>query len=111
MVPVLLIGLLVLMPQPSEAARGGRIGGGSFRAPSMPRSSGYRGGSMGGGYNRGYGGGGFGFPFIIQIFGFGGGGLLGFLVLMGIVGVLVNAVRGSGSGGRAAVGGDESCLL
>ena len=62
MVPVLLIGLLVLMPQPSEAARGGRIGGGSFRAPSMPRSSGYRGGSMGGGYNRSYGGGGFGFP-------------------------------------------------
>ena len=82
------------MPQPSEAARGGRIGGGSFRAPSMPRSSGYRGGGMGGGYNRGYGGGGFGFPFIIPIFGFGGGGLLGFLVLMGIVGVLVNAVRG-----------------
>ena len=108
MVPVLLIGLLVLMPQPSEAARGGRIGGGSFRAPSMPRSGGYGGGGMGGGYSRGYGGGGFGFPFIIPIFGLGGGGLLPFLLLMGIVGVLVNAARGAGSGSRVAVGGYDN---
>ena len=28
------VGLLLISPQPSEAARGGRIGGGSFRAPS-----------------------------------------------------------------------------
>ena len=65
MVPVLMIGLLVFHPLPSDAARGGRIGGGSFRAPSMPRTGGYRGGGMGGGmrggYNRGYGGG-IGFP-------------------------------------------------
>ena len=105
MVPVLLVSLLLINPLPSDAARGGRIGGGSFRAPSMPRSGGYGGGVRGGyngGYNRGYGGG-FGFPFIIPIFGFGGGGLLGFLVLMAIVGVVVNAVRGGG--GRPAIGG------
>ena len=109
MVPVLMIGLLVFHPLPSEAARGGRIGGGSFRAPSMPRSGGYRGGGMGGrmggGYNRGYGGG-IGFPFIIPFFGFGGGGLLGFMVLMAFVGVLVNAFRGAGAG-RQSMGGYE----
>ena len=107
MVPVLMIGLLVFHPLPSDAARGGRIGGGSFRAPSMPRSGGYRGGGMGGGYNRGYGGG-IGFPFILPFFGFGGGGLLGFMVLMAFVGVLVNAFRGAGAGaGRPAMGGYE----
>ena len=51
LVPVFVVGLLLISPQPSEAARGGRIGGGSFRAPSMPR---------GGGYSRSYGGGGYG---------------------------------------------------
>ena len=104
LVPVLVVGLLVLHPQPSEAARGGRIGGGSFRAPSMPRSGGYSRSYGGGGYGRGYGGG-MGFPFIIPIFGFGGGGLFGFLVLAAIVGVLVNAVRNSGGGGGPAIGG------
>ena len=79
------------------------MGGGSFRAPSMPRSGGsYRGGSYGGGYR----GGGMGFPFIIPIFGFGGGGLFGLLILMAVAGVLVNALRGVGNapsiGGAAA---------
>ena len=73
------------------------MGGGSFRAPTMPRSSG--GSFGGGGYRRGVGGG-FGFPFIIPIFGFGGGGLFGFLILMAVAGVLVNAIRGS-AGGQA----------
>ena len=96
-----MLGLSLAMPQQADAARGGRMGGGSFRAPSMrspmPRSSGgYRGG-YGGGYG-GYGRrGGFGFPFIIPIFGFGGGGLFGLLILMAIAGVLVNALRGAGS--------------
>ena len=54
-----------------------------------------RGGNVGGGYNRSCGGGGFGFLHHL-IFGFGGGGLLGFLVGVDIVGVLANAVRGSG---------------
>ena len=109
MVPVVMIGLLVFHPLPSDAARGGRIGGGSFRAPTMPRTGGYRGGGgMGGGYSRGYGGG-IGFPFILPFFGFGGGGLLGFMVLMAFVGVLVNAFRGAGAGaGRPAMGGYET---
>ena len=102
-VPVLSMALLVAWPEPSGAASGGRIGGGSFRSsPSMGRSygggGGYRGGGYGGGYRGGYGGGGIGFPFLIPMFGFGGGGLFGFLVLMAVVGLLVNAVRGGGGG-------------
>uniref|UniRef100_UPI004047F3C9 DUF1517 domain-containing protein n=1 Tax=Cyanobium sp. TaxID=2164130 RepID=UPI004047F3C9 len=77
--------LLVAWPEPSWAASGGRIGGGSFRS----------------------GGGGIGFPFLIPMFGFGGGGLFGFLVLMAVVGLLVNAVRGGGGqgGGQALASG------
>jgi uncharacterized membrane protein len=98
--PILVASLLVFAPHPADAASGGRIGGGSFRsAPSMPRSfsgsGGYRGGS-GGGFGGGFGGGGIGFPFIVPIFGFGGGGLFGFLVLMAVVGLLMNALRGGG---------------
>lgn len=96
--------ILAAAPQASWAASGGRIGGGSFRsAPSMPRSygGGYRGSSGGYGYRGGYGGGGIGFPFLLPIFGFGGGGLFGFLILMAVVGLLVNAVRGAGAGGSA----------
>ncbi|KKZ13308.1 MAG: hypothetical protein TH68_06990, partial [Candidatus Synechococcus spongiarum 142] len=76
LLPVLVAGLMVFsLPQPATAARGGRLGGGSF-APrrSLPRPSG--GSSFGGnairGGGRGLGGGGFGFPFIIPFFGFGG---------------------------------------
>ena len=92
--------LLIGQPQQSHAASGGRIGGGSFRAtPSIPRGGSY-GGSYGGGYRGGYGGyrgGGMGFPFLLPIFGFGGGGLFGFLILMSIVGVITNSIRGSNS--------------
>jgi uncharacterized membrane protein len=107
MVGTVLSAVLLLAPQPSQAASGGRIGGGSFRsAPSMPRSYGgsrsYGGGY--GGYQRGYGGGGIGFPFIVPFF-FGGGGLFGFLVLMAVVGLLLNAFRGGGGGGQALPAG------
>ena len=103
LLPLVIVGLCLFQAQPADAARGGRMGGGSFRAPSMPRSGGsYRGGSYGGGYR----GGGMGFPFIIPIFGFGGGGLFGLLILMAVAGVLVNALRGVGNapsiGGAAA---------
>jgi uncharacterized membrane protein len=105
--PALLAGLLLIHPEPSLAASGGRIGGGSFRsAPSMPRS--YGGGSYRGGYNGGYRGGyggGIGFPFIVPFFGFGGGGLFGLLVLMAVVGLFVNALRGGGGRGPALEGG------
>jgi uncharacterized membrane protein len=111
--PLLVLSLLVLHPEPTWAASGGRIGGGSFRAaPSMPRSYGGGGGGMRGGYGGGYGGGvrggyggGIGFPFIIPFFGFGGGGLFGFLVLMAVVGLVANALRGAGSGLPAGASG------
>ena len=106
LLPVVLMGMILIQVQPADAARGGRMGGGSFRAPSMPRSSGrsYGGGGYGGGYRGGYRGGGIGFPFLIPIFGFGGGGLFGLLILMAVAGVLVNALRGLG-GGAPAIGG------
>jgi uncharacterized membrane protein len=107
--PILVASLLVFAPHSADAASGGRIGGGSFRsAPSMPRSfsgsGGYRGGS-GGGFGGGFGGGGIGFPFIVPIFGFGGGGLFGFLVLMAVVGLLMNALRGGGGPRLSGDGG------
>jgi uncharacterized membrane protein len=105
MVPALLsaaLALVVLAPQPAEAASGGRIGGGSFRSAPMPRSYG-GGGYSGGGYQRGFGGG-IGFPFIVPFF-FGGGGLFGFLVLMAVVGLVLNAFRGGGGGGQALPAG------
>jgi uncharacterized membrane protein len=122
-VPILLANILILAPQSADAARGGRIGGGSFRSAPSPRSYGggggrvrgssggmggsyvpvpYGGGYYGGGY---YGGGGFGLPFVLPIFGF-GGGLLGFLVLMAVLGLFANALRGAGSG--ALAGGQSS---
>lgn len=90
---------MLIHQQPANAASGGRIGGGSFRAPSMPRTRGYGGGGYGGygGYGGGYRGGGIGFPFLLPIFGFGGGGLFGFLILTAIAGVIINAVKGAGN--------------
>ena len=68
-----------------------------FPAVTAAVTEGGTGGGYRGGYGGGYRGGGLGFPFIIPIFGFGGGGLFGFLILMAVAGVLVNAVRGAGS--------------
>ncbi|MGQ4649700.1 DUF1517 domain-containing protein [Lyngbya aestuarii] len=82
------------------ARSGGRIGGGSFRAPSRtysPPGGGYR--SPGGGY--GYGGGGFGFPFLLPFFGFGGfGGLFGILIFFAIANFLVQSFRRVSQGGE-----------
>ena len=84
------------------ARTGGRIGGGSFRAPSRsystPRGGGY-GGSYGGGYRSpgyGYGGGGFGFPFLLPFIGFGGGGLFSVLIFFALANFLVRAFRSAG---------------
>ena len=91
-IPLLLAAYFPMASSTAEAARGGRIGGSSFRKFSRPN---YGGGlRRGGGYTRSYRRGGFGFPFIIPIFGFGGGGgLFSLLVLMAILGVLLNARR------------------
>lgn len=83
------------------ARSGGRIGGGSFRAPtrSYPSSGGgYR--SPGGGYRSpgGYGGG-IGFPFLLPFFGFGGvGSLFTILIFFAIANFLVNSLRNAGMG-------------
>lgn len=89
----------------AEARRsGGRIGGGSFQAPSRSYS-----GPSGGSYRSGgtYGGGGFGFPFIIPFFGFGGGfgGIFGILVMIAIANVVINAIRNGGGGNNGEGGG------
>ncbi len=89
---------LIFSPNLATAASGGRIGGGSFQAPSAaPRTQNY--GGYGGnnfrGYPGGYRGGGIGFPFLLPIFGFGGGGIFGFLILMSIIGLIVNSFKNS----------------
>lgn len=93
LVVLLLVATLVLSQADGAlAARGGgRIGGGSFRAPSRPYappSRTYQ--PPGGGY---YPGGGFGFPFILPIFGFGGGGLFSILIFIFIANFLVRSFR------------------
>lgn len=95
------------------ARSGGRIGGGSFRAPSRtysPPSSGYRapaGGGYGGGYGYGYPGGGFGFPFLFPFFGLGGGfgSIFGILIFFAVANFLVNAFRRSSQIGDNDVSG------
>lgn len=84
---------------PALAARsGGRIGGGSFRAPTRSYSSPTR-TQPGGGY---YPGGGFGFPFLLPFFGFGGGfgGLFTILIFIAIANFLVNTIRRATQGGE-----------
>ena len=85
------------------ARSGGRMGGGSFRAPSRtytaPRSRAPVGGGgygYGGGY---YPGGGFGFPFIMPFVGFGGfGGLFGIFVTIALINFVVRSFRSAGVG-------------
>ena len=92
------------------ARSGGRIGGGSFRAPSRtysPPSSGYR--SPGGGYGYGYGypGGGFGGSFFLMPFLFGGGfgSIFGILIFFALANFLVQTFRRMGEGGDNDVPG------
>jgi uncharacterized membrane protein len=97
----LVLTLVLSQADGALAARsGGRVGGGSFRAPtSAPRSA--PGGGYGGGYSGGYGGGyypgggGFGFPFLLPLFGFGGGagGLFSILIFFAIASFLVRSFR------------------
>lgn len=107
--PLFIAGLIVSLvfghADGALAARGGgRIGGGNFRAPSRtysPPSRTYA--PPGGGYGYGYpGGGGFGFPFLVPIFGIGGGfgGLFTILIFISIASFLVRSFR-------STVGGDS----
>jgi uncharacterized membrane protein len=85
------------------ARSGGRIGGGSFRAPSRGYSA-----PSGGGYNRGYGGG-FGGGFLSPLFWFlpfgGGGSLLSLLVMVAVGGYLLQTFKRV-TGGDSMEGGD-----
>ncbi|MDJ1174775.1 DUF1517 domain-containing protein [Roseofilum capinflatum] len=89
---VLMVALTFGSASSALAARsGGRIGGGSFRAPSRSYSAPSR-TYTGGGY--GFGGG-FGFPFLLPFFGFGGGfgGLFTILIFVAIANFLMQTVR------------------
>ncbi|MBW4658205.1 MAG: DUF1517 domain-containing protein [Drouetiella hepatica Uher 2000/2452] len=101
--PLLIVGLVLSLvlsqADGALAARsGGRIGGGSFRAPtrSMPAPSrSYRPAPSGGYYP---GGGGFGLPFIMPYpFIMGGGGLFSILIFMAIAAFLVRSFRSAQS--------------
>lgn len=90
------------------ARSGGRIGGGSFRAPSSrtysaPRSY----APPGGGYypSSPYPGGGFGFPFVVPFFGIGGGfgGLFTILIFVAIANFLFQSFRRASSDGMEEV--------
>lgn len=77
------------------ARSGGRMGGGSFRAPSYSAPS-------GGGYNRGYGGGyggGFSSPFFLPfLFSGGGGGLFSLMIMIAVGGFLLRTFRNVAGG-------------
>ena len=109
-----LVGVLVLGNAGSAmAARtGGRIGGGSFRAPSRsystPRSAPGGGGYVSPGYGYGYGGGGFGFPFLLPFVGFGGGGLFSIIIFIAIANFLVRSFRSAGVGEESVYGAASS---
>ncbi|HEY9626712.1 MAG TPA: DUF1517 domain-containing protein [Coleofasciculaceae cyanobacterium] len=101
--PLLILGLVISLvlsqADGALAARsGGRIGGGSFRAParSMPSPTRTYRPAPSGGY---YPGGGFGLPFIMPYpFIMGGGGLFSILIFMAIAGFLVRSFRSAQSG-------------
>ncbi len=95
------------------ARSGGRIGGGSFRAPSRsystPRSAPRGGGYVSPGYGYGGGfGGGFGFPFLLPFVGFGGGGLFSIIIFIAIANFLVRSFRSAGVGESSVYGAASS---
>ncbi len=107
---VLVMALVLGNAHEAFARRGsGRIGGGSFRAPtrSVPNPSINRGNYSGGNnynyYGGGYGSGGglFFLPFLFS--GGGGGGLLGMLVLLAIAGAVLQAFRGTNGQGISGI--------
>ena len=108
-VALVLVSVLVLgnAGDAMAARTGGRIGGGSFSAPSRSYSS-PSGGGYGGGYSGGYrspgygyGGGGFGFPFLLPFVGYGGGGLFSILIFFAIASFIVRSFQ------SAVVGSEE----
>ncbi|QUY43836.1 DUF1517 domain-containing protein [Acaryochloris sp. 'Moss Beach'] len=116
LVAISLVGVLVFSNADAAlAARtGGRISGGSFRRSVPSRSyrsspsRSYSGGYSRGGYARGGYRGGFGFPFLIPFFGFGGGGLFSILILIAVANFLVSSFRNiAGDGEGLNLGGSS----
>jgi uncharacterized membrane protein len=103
LVAFLVITLFLGQADGALAARsGGRVGGGSFRVPTRTPAPSRTYTSPGGGYGYGgggyfYPGGGFGFPFIVPIFGV-GGGLFSILIFVAIVSFLVRSFRSAAQG-------------
>jgi uncharacterized membrane protein len=116
--PFLALALVVLIMvgsvQPALAARtGGRMGGSTFHSRPVPSRSYSRPSapSYGGGYSRGYyPGGGFGLPFFLPFFTFGGGvgSLFMILVFIAIANFLVNSFRRAGDEGGGLFSGSSS---
>jgi uncharacterized membrane protein len=81
------------------ARSGGRIGGGSFRMPSSRTYAPRTNMPSSGGYYAPYGGG-FGFPFLLPLWGFGGGfgGLFGIIIFFTMANFLVQTFRRVTSG-------------
>lgn len=106
-----LVTILVLgNAQSALAARtGGRIGGGSFRAPSRTYNPPSGGGYRSPGYGYGYPGGGLGFPFLLPFFGFGGfGGIFSLLILAAVANFLIRSFQNAGMGGEELSYGNTS---
>lgn len=115
--PLMAIALVAILifghATPALAARsGGRMGGSAFRARPMPSRSYSRPSTPS--YNRGpggyYPGGGFGFPFLLPFFTFGGGAgsLFSILIFIAIANFLVSAFRRTREDGDSFVGSSES---
>ncbi len=115
---ILALGLVAVLvlgnASTAMAARtGGRIGGGSFRAPSRsystPRSAPRGGGYVSPGYGYGGGfGGGFGFPFLLPFVGYGGGGLFSIIIFIAIANFLIRSFRSAGVGEESVYGAASS---
>ncbi|NJL46171.1 MAG: DUF1517 domain-containing protein [Leptolyngbyaceae cyanobacterium SM2_3_12] len=111
--PLIMAGLvLVLILGNADGAwaakGGGRMGGGSFRAPMRPSAPAPRTYSPGGGGY--YPGGGFGFPFLFPFFGIGGGfgGLFTLLIFISIANFLVRSFRDMNQGDDSAPAASSS---
>ncbi len=96
----LILGVALGQPDGALAARsGGRIGGGSFSAPSRSYAPPSRSYAPSGGYYPSYPGGGFGFPFLIPFFGGSGifGGFFSILIFLAIANFIVQSFRRIGA--------------
>jgi uncharacterized membrane protein len=110
LVAIFLVALIFFSHTGNALARrgGGRIGGGSFRAPTRSIPSPSRGsGNYSGGYYRGGYYGGSSFFFLPFFFGGGGGGLFSMLILLAIAGAVLQAFRGN-SGSETGITSDTS---